>query len=96
MQPSLIVLPVPAPYSERGYVTKRQIDESTPDAAGALVRWLVEESGWTVTTRDQPELRVAIEPRHICMLFRRFSTYGRDVTRAYVRALRRAISRTSW
>ncbi len=87
MQPSLIVLPVPAPYSERGYVTKRQIDESTPDAAGALVRWLVEESGWTVTTRDQPELRVAIEPRHICMLFRRFSTYGRDVTRPYVRAL---------
>jgi len=86
-QPSLIVLPVPAPYSERGYVTKRQIDESTPDAAGALVRWLVEESGWTVTTRDQPELRVALEPRHICMLFRRFSTYGRDVTRPYVRAL---------
>jgi ATP-dependent helicase/nuclease subunit A len=86
-QPSLVVLPVPAPFSERGYVTKRQIDESTPDAAGALVRWLVEESGWTVTTRDRPELRVAIEPRHICMLFRRFSTYGRDVTRPYVRAL---------
>jgi ATP-dependent helicase/nuclease subunit A len=86
-QPSLVVLPVPAPYSERGYVTKRQVDESTPDAAGALVRWLVEESGWTVTTRDQPELRVAIEPRHICMLFRRFSSYGRDVTRPYVRAL---------
>ena len=86
-QPSLVVLPVPAPFSERGYVTKRQIDESTPDAAGALVRWLVEESGWAVTTRDKPELRVAIEPRHICMLFRRFSSYGRDVTRPYVRAL---------
>jgi ATP-dependent helicase/nuclease subunit A len=86
-QPSLIVLPVPAPYSERGYVTKRQIDESTPDAVGALVRWLVEESGWSVTTRENSELRVAIEPRHICMLFRRFSTYGRDVTRPYVRAL---------
>ena len=76
-----------APYSDRGFVTKRQIDESTPDAAGALVRWLVEESGWTVTTRDRPEERVAIEPRHICMLFRRFSSYGRDVTRPYVRAL---------
>ena len=86
-QPSLVVLPVPAPFSERGYVTKRQIDESTPDAAGALVRWLVEESGWSVTTRDKPDLRVAIEPRHICMLFRRFSSYGRDVTRPYVRAL---------
>ena len=86
-QPSLVVLPVPAPFSDRGFVTKRQIDESTPDAAGALVRWLVEESGWTVTTRDRPEERVAIEPRHICMLFRRFSSYGRDVTRPYVRAL---------
>jgi ATP-dependent exoDNAse (exonuclease V) beta subunit len=86
-QPSLVVLPVPAPFSDRGFVTKRQIDESTPDAAGALVRWLVEESGWTVTTRDRPEERVAIEPRHVCMLFRRFSTYGRDVTRPYVRAL---------
>ena len=86
-QPSLVVLPVPAPFSDRGFVTKRQIDESTPDAAGALVRWLVEESGWTVTTRDRPEERVAIEPRHICMLFRRFSAYGRDVTRPYVRAL---------
>ena len=28
-QPSLVVLPVPAPYSDRGFVTKRQIDEST-------------------------------------------------------------------
>jgi ATP-dependent helicase/nuclease subunit A len=51
------------------------------------VRWLVEESGWSVTTRENSGLRVAIEPRHICMLFRRFSTYGRDVTRPYVRAL---------
>ncbi|HEV7988622.1 MAG TPA: UvrD-helicase domain-containing protein [Candidatus Binataceae bacterium] len=86
-QPSIVVLPVPTPYNERGYVTKRAIDESTPDAAGALVRWLVEESGWTVTTRERPEQRVAIEPRHICMLFRRFSSYGRDITRPYMRAL---------
>ena len=86
-QPSIVALPVPAPYSECGYATKRAIDESLPDAAGALVRWLVEESGWTVTKRERPEQRVPIEPRHICMLFRRFSTYGRDVTRPYVRAL---------
>ncbi len=86
-QPALVVLPVPAPYNERGYVTKRAIDESSPDAAAALVRWLVEESGWTVTTREAPERRVAIEPRHVCMLFRRFNAYGRDVTRPYVRAL---------
>jgi ATP-dependent helicase/nuclease subunit A len=86
-QPALAVLPVPAPLNERGYVTKRQIDESTPDAVGAFVRWLVEESGWTVTERDNPAARVPIRPRHICILFRRFTSYGRDVTRPYVRAL---------
>jgi ATP-dependent exoDNAse (exonuclease V) beta subunit len=86
-QPATVVLPVPAPLNERGYVTKRQIDESLPDAVGAFVRWLVEESGWTVTERDAPARRVAIRPRHICVLFRRFTSFGRDVTRPYVRAL---------
>jgi ATP-dependent exoDNAse (exonuclease V) beta subunit len=86
-QPALVVLPVPAPMNERGYVTKRAIDESTPDAVGAFVRWMVEESGWTVTERDNPSERVPLRPRHICVLFRRFTSYGRDVTRPYVRAL---------
>jgi len=86
-QPAIIVLPVPAPYNERGFVTKRAIEDSTPDAAGALIRWIIEESGWTVTTRAAPERRVPIEPRHVCLLFRRFNSYGRDVTRPYVRAL---------
>lgn len=86
-QPTLVVLPVPAPLNERGYVTKRAIDESAPDAVGALVRWLVEESGWTVSERDAPAARVPLRPRHICILFRRFTSYGRDVTRPYVRAL---------
>jgi ATP-dependent helicase/nuclease subunit A len=86
-QPSIVVLPVPAPYSERGFVTKRAVEDSTPDAAGALIRWILEESGWTVTTRGSPECRVPIEPGHICLLFRRFNSHGRDVTRPYVRAL---------
>jgi len=45
------------------------------------------ESGWTVTEREAPEVRVPIRPRHICILFRRMNSFGRDVTRPYLRAL---------
>ena len=31
-----------------------------PTRSARFVRWLIEESGWTVTERDQPELRVPI------------------------------------
>ncbi|HTW87347.1 MAG TPA: UvrD-helicase domain-containing protein [Candidatus Binataceae bacterium] len=86
-QPPVVVLPVPAPYNERGFVTKRAIDDSLPDAIAAYIKWLVDHSGWTVTTRDEPEHRVALKPAHICILFRRFTAYGRDVTRTYMRAL---------
>ena len=85
-QPAIIALPVPAPYGDYGRITNWRIDESLPDAVGAFVKWLVKDSGWTVTERESPE-RVPIRPRHICILFRRFTTYGRDVTRGYVRAL---------
>jgi ATP-dependent exoDNAse (exonuclease V) beta subunit len=83
-QPTLVALPIPRPYSEYGKVTKRQIDESYPPAVGAFVHWLINESGWTV--EEDGELR-AIRPRHIAILFRRFSNFGADVTRPYVRAL---------
>ncbi len=33
------------------------------------------------------EARVPLAPRHICILFRRFDSWGRDVTRDYVAAL---------
>jgi ATP-dependent exoDNAse (exonuclease V) beta subunit len=83
-QPTLVALPIPRPYSDSGRVTKRQIDESYAPAVGAFVHWLVHESGWTV--EEDGELR-AIRPRHIAILFRRFSNFGTDVTRPYVRAL---------
>jgi len=86
-QPAVVALPVPAPYGDRGKVTDWKIDESLPDAVAAFAAWLVNHSGWTVTERDAPEIRVPIRPRHICILFRRFSSMGRDVTRGYLRAL---------
>jgi len=86
-QPSIVVLPVPEPYGDYGRVVDWRIDESLPEAIAAYARWLVHESGWTVTEREKPDERVPIRPRHICILFRRMNSFGRDVTRPYLRAL---------
>jgi ATP-dependent exoDNAse (exonuclease V) beta subunit len=86
-QPAIVVLPVPEPYSKYDRITDAQIEQSLPDATAAFLEWLLKESGWTVTERDAPGQRVPIRPRHLCMLFRRLNSYGRDVTRPYVRAL---------
>ena len=83
-RPTLVALPVPAPYGDFGTVVNFRIDDSLPEAVGAYVHWLVEESGWTVMEGDTA---VPIRPRHVCLLFRRFKSFRQDVTRPYVRAL---------
>jgi ATP-dependent exoDNAse (exonuclease V) beta subunit len=83
-RPTIVALPVPRPYNDRGRIVNRQIDESLPDAVGAFVTWLLNDSGWTVEERGK---LVAITPRHVCILFRRFRAFYNDVTRPYVRAL---------
>jgi len=85
-QPSVVALPVPKPYG-RYSVAAMEIDKSLPKAVGAYVEWLVNRSGWTVTERRHPDERVPLKPRHICLLFRRFVSYGEDITRAYVEGL---------
>jgi len=84
-QPALVVLPAPSPY---GYsrITGFQIDACLPAAVAAWIAWLVNDSGWTI---EDPESRrqVPIAPRHVAVLFRRFLTWGRDVTQPYVREL---------
>ena len=93
-QPGVVVLPVPRPYG-RWQVTAAAIDRSLPDAVGAFVRWLVAESGWRVTERRSaatgggsgPAAGTPVAARHVCILFRRFESFGVDVTRAYVEAL---------
>ena len=85
-QPSVVVLPVPRPYGVR-YLAAREIEASLPDAIGAYVDWLIRSSGWTVTERRDPQRRVPLEARHVCILFRRFVSFGEDITRKYVEAL---------
>jgi ATP-dependent exoDNAse (exonuclease V) beta subunit len=88
-QPSVVVIPVPRPYGAR-YITKGAIETSLPEAVGAWVSWLTRESGWKVAERNRETgavERVDIRPRHICLLFRRFTSFNDDVTRPYVEAL---------
>jgi ATP-dependent helicase/nuclease subunit A len=92
-QPAVVALPVPAPYAGRSFGSPRPsakaIERSLPDAVGAFVAWLVEESGWEVAEPrpDGSEARVPVQPRHVAVLFRRFVSYAEDVTRRYVEAL---------
>jgi ATP-dependent exoDNAse (exonuclease V) beta subunit len=86
-RPTVVALPVPRPYSPWGKIVKWRIEESIPDAVGAFVDYLIHQSGFTITERENPERSVPIEARHVCLLFKRFQQFGQDVTRPYVRAL---------
>lgn len=91
-QPAVVALPVPRPYSNRGLLraSARAIEDSLPDAVGAFIAWLVgEKSGWTVGERqaDGSERRRPVQPSDVAILFRRFVSFGDDVTRKYTDAI---------
>src|SRR5207342_829898 len=73
-QPAIVALPVPEPYGVRN-MSAVKIEQSLPDAVGAFIDWAINESGWKVQARD------------VCILFRRFLSFGEDVTQPYARAL---------
>jgi ATP-dependent exoDNAse (exonuclease V) beta subunit len=84
--PAVIALPVPEPYGKRD-LAKYAIERSLPAATAAFVEWLLRESGWMVRDPEGSNQRVAIESRHIAILFRRFMSWETDITRDYVHAL---------
>ena len=84
-QPAIVALPVPEPYA-RMYVSGVSIERSLPGAVGALVDWIVNSSNWRVTERSG-EPPVPVSAKHVCLLFRRFTSFDTDVTRPYVEAL---------
>lgn len=91
-QPAIVALPVPKPYASRGPLkpSGRAIDASLPDAVGAFIAWLLDgKNGWQVAERapDGSERRVHVQPRHVAVLFRRFVSFGDDVTRPYIDAI---------
>jgi len=85
-QPSVVALPVPRPYGSTR-VSKTAINESLPGAIVAFVEWLIKESGWKVRDPEDPSQLLRVSHRHVCILFRRFTNFGTDITRDYVRAL---------
>ncbi len=85
-QPSVFALPIPRPYGDWGYLTQYAMQRSEPTAVAAWVRWLIEDSGYQVTSRGESEPR-PIGPSDICLLFRRFVSAERSVTQPYVEGL---------
>jgi ATP-dependent exoDNAse (exonuclease V) beta subunit len=102
-QPAVVALPVPRPYSATSYgaprVKLQAIEASLPIAVGHFVNWLLNESGWKVAEKRVPtpgeransaggvEEWVDVKDRHVCLLFRRFVSWRRDVTRPYLDAI---------
>ncbi|HLJ74779.1 MAG TPA: UvrD-helicase domain-containing protein, partial [Thermoanaerobaculia bacterium] len=83
-QPSIIALPAPAPYGRNNQIAKYAVEACQPRAIAGFVEWLLKKSNWRV--RHENDL-VPISERHICILFRRFTNYGVDITREYVKEL---------
>lgn len=85
-QPNVIALPVPRPYGSQR-IAKSSIDLCLPDTIVAFVEWLVRKSGWKLRDPENPGQLLAVTEKQICILFRRFTNFGRDITRDYVRSL---------
>lgn len=87
-QPGVIALPMPTPYSDKAdKIAKKAINACSPAAVAAFIEWLVTKSGWTVRDPSDANGRRVIRAEDVCILFRRFTNYGEDLTRAYVRSL---------
>ena len=84
-QPAIVALPMPYPYGTRN-ISNVKIDACSPNAVAAFIQWLCNESGWKVRDRVGGTW-VAVRPEHVCILFRRFTNFGTDLTQEYVRCL---------
>ncbi|MBS1857757.1 MAG: UvrD-helicase domain-containing protein, partial [Acidobacteria bacterium] len=83
-QPGIVALPMPYPYGSRN-VSKARILECSPNAVAAFIEWLIKDSGWKV--RDRAGEWRGVDAGDVCILFRRFTNMGVDLTQEYVRCL---------
>ena len=87
-QPPVVALPVPRPLGRRGDVAHWAVEESLPGAVAGFLQWLLRESGWQVEEPGPSGPRpVPVQPRHVAVLFRRFLSWGSDVSQPYLREL---------
>ena len=84
-QPAIVALPMPYPYGTRN-LSNAKIDACSPNAVAAFIQWLCHQSGWKVRDRGT-QTWVDVRPEHVCILFRRFTNFGTDLTQEYVRCL---------
>jgi ATP-dependent helicase/nuclease subunit A len=84
-QPSIVALPMPKPYGSRN-LSKARINECSPTATAAFIEWLVDKSGYEIWDKGK-ELYRNVQAGDVCILFRRFSNNGVDLTQDYVRSL---------
>jgi ATP-dependent helicase/nuclease subunit A len=84
-QPAIIALPMANCYGSRG-ITKKAINECAPATVAAFIEWLLARK-WRVSDREDPACTREMTPNDVCILFRRFTNYGVDLTAEYVRCL---------
>ena len=84
-QPAIVALPAPSPYGYR-MISRKEIEKCLPDTIAAFVDWLVNDSAWTVEDPETHQM-TPVSARHICILYRRFTSFGVDLTRDYTRSL---------
>ncbi len=85
-QPSLVSVPVAYPHNSRRLDVKT-VAAQLPEAVGAFLQWLLNDSGWTVRDPDAPETRIPVAPRHIALLFKNITQGLSDTTRGYIQDL---------
>jgi ATP-dependent exoDNAse (exonuclease V) beta subunit len=84
-QPCVVALPMPEPYGTRN-ISNAKIEQCSPHTVAAFIDWLCTNSGWKVRDRSTGDW-IPVKPEHVCILFRRFTNRGIDLTQEYVRAL---------
>lgn len=89
-QSSVIGIPIPNPYG-KGYrkrITKKAIKENEPEAIANWIKWLLDESGYRVSLRQNQNELIPLKAHHICLLFRSMqNAWQGDLIRPYVEAL---------
>ena len=85
-QPAVVALPVPEPYGTRN-VSASEIERSLPDAVARVRRLARHRERLEGHRAQRRQSGSRGRAKHVCLLFRRFISFGEDITQPYVRAL---------